>query len=179
MKSINFFAAVLNGFIMLAAGLFTGCSSGKSTGDIPAVDNFDLDRYSGAWYEIARLPHRFERGLDFVSADYSLRDDGRIKVVNSGVKNGKPTSVTGVAEFKGNRNTGELRVSFFRPFYGDYRIILLEKDYSAALVTSGTADYFWILARQKELPAEKLKSYLDFARKHGFEVDKLEYPKQK
>lgn len=178
MKHNTFFMAA-TGFLLLAGGIFSGCSGSGSTGDIPAVGGFELERYLGKWYEIARLPHRFERGLDFVVAEYALRDDGRVRVVNSGVRDGKTKSVEGVARFKGSPETGLLEVSFFRPFYGDYRIILLEKDYSAALVAGENRDYLWILSRSPELDAGKLEEYLAFAREKGFDVDNLEYPKQK
>ncbi len=161
--------------VALLAGA-AGCRGAASTADIPAVTGFEAERYMGRWYEIARLPHRFERGMDQVTADYSLAGDGRITVVNSGVKAGEPRRIQGVARFTGAPGCGELEVSFFRPFWGDYRIIRLEPDYSAAVVTSGTRDYLWILSRTPELEPEQLRSYINDAKALGFAVDRLEFP---
>ena len=161
--------------LAVAALFLAGCAA--STRHIPAVTPFDVDRYLGRWYEIARLPHRFERGLDYVAAEYS-REEQHLVVVNSGVRNGEPKSVRGLAKFKGDMNTAELRVSFFRPFYGDYRVIWLAPDYSCAIVTSSTNNYFWILARDRQLPSARLQELLTMAKAWGFEIDKLEYPRQ-
>lgn len=162
----------------LAAVSF-GCFSAKdSTAHIPGVTGLDPEKYAGEWFEIARLPHRFERGMTDVKAEYVLRPDGRIDVINSGRKDGSRREIRGIARFAGGYppGQGELEVSFFRPFYGKYRIIHLEKDYSAALVTSGTKDYFWILARTAHLPGEQLERYLKMAENWGFDTAALEYP---
>ena len=95
------------------------CGCAASTDSIASVRNFDSKRYLGTWYEIARLPHRFERDLDFVSAHYSEQGDGTIRVVNRGQRDGKEREAVGKAHFKGASDVGELRVSFFGPFYGD------------------------------------------------------------
>ncbi|NLF92474.1 MAG: hypothetical protein GX564_01195 [Oligosphaeraceae bacterium] len=166
------FAVVLGAGIMLLAG----CSSLPTTSHIPAVTGFDAARYMGKWYEIARLPNRFERGMSKCTAEYSLRDDGKVQVVNSGLKDGKPKSASAVAIFAGEPSTGELRVSFFRPFYGSYRIIHLEPDYSVAVVTANTANYYWLLARTPTLPAADLERYLQQAAEWGFARDKIEFP---
>ena len=166
-------------FTLLSGLLLTGCRSSQSTEMIPAVRGFQLERYLGTWYEIARLPHTFERGMTEVSAVYTLEKNGNVQVVNSGVKNGAHRSIQGTAHFKGETSVGELRVSFFRPFYGDYRIIALSPDYSYAIVTSSTRDYLWILAREKKLPEEKLKQLLEQIRAWGFDTTKLEYPQAK
>ena len=157
------------------AALFSGCAA--STSDIPAVKDFELERYLGSWYEIARLPHRFERGLEKVRAEYSLNPDGTVKVVNSGVRDGEARSVTGYAKFKKpDSRTGELRVSFFRPFYGDYRIIGLDDEYRHAVVTGSTRDYLWILSREPTMPEAQLEAIVERLGKLGFAVEKLEYP---
>lgn len=160
------------------AALLSGCAA--STSDIPAVGDFELDRYLGTWYEIARLPHRFERNLDNVRAEYTLDPDGTVKVVNRGVRDGGERTVTGRAKFKDPAavRTGELRVSFFRPFYGDYRIIELGPGYDYAVVTGATRDYLWILSRAPAMPPAQLKAIVGRLAKLGFEVDKLEYPRQ-
>ena len=173
----NFMKTIL--FALLSGLLLTGCQSSQSTETIPAVRSFQLERYLGTWYEIARLPHKFERGMTDVSAVYKLQENGKVQVVNSGMKNGKKRSIRGVAHFKGESSVGELRVSFFRPFYGDYRIIALSPDYSCAIVTSSTREYLWILAREKKLPDAELQKLLEQIRKWGFDTSKLEYPQTK
>ena len=155
------------------------CGCAASTDSIASVRNFDSKRYLGTWYEIARLPHRFERDLDFVSADYSEQGDGTIRVVNRGQRDGKEREAVGKAHFKGASDVGELRVSFFGPFYGDYRIVELAPDYSSAIVTSSTKNYLWILSRTPQLSKETLEKYLAQIRDWGFDVSALEYPKQK
>lgn len=155
------------------------CGCAASTDSIASVRNFDSKRYLGTWYEIARLPHRFERDLDFVSAHYSEQGDGTIRVVNRGQRDGKEREAVGKAHFKGASDVGELRVSFFGPFYGDYRIVELAPDYSSAIVTSSTKNYLWILSRTPRLSKETLEKYLAQIREWGFDVSALEYPKQK
>lgn len=162
----------------LVSLLLPGCSTGKSTAAIPAVTPFSAERYMGVWYEIARLPHRFERNLDNVSATYALREDGRVDVLNRGFRDGKERQAKGIAVFKGSPEVGELEVSFFRPFYAEYRIIALESDYSSAIVTSSTDNYLWILARTPRLPKEVLNRYLDRIRAWGFDLGSIEYPRQ-
>ena len=167
----------ITGIISSLAAMLTGC---ETTSDIAAVQNFEPARYMGAWYEIARLPQYFERDLDEVKAQYTLNDDGTIKVVNSGVKGGKPQSITGKAKLKhpdAKPLAGELRVSFFWPFYSDYRVIELAPDYSYAVVTGGSRDYLWVLARKPAMPKEQLDGILDRAKAHGFDLGELEYPR--
>ena len=167
---------LITGIISSVAALLTGC---ETTSDIAAVQNFEPERYMGTWYEIARLPQYFERDLDEVKAQYTLNDDGTIKVVNSGVKDGEPTSITGKAKLKhpdAKPQTGELRVSFFWPFYSDYRVIELAPDYSYALVTGGSRDYLWVLARKPTMDKALLDGILSRAKALGFELDELEYP---
>ena len=167
---------LITGIISSIAAVLTGC---ETTSDIPAVQNFEPERYMGTWYEIARLPQYFERDLNEVKAQYTLNDDGTIKVVNSGVKDGEPTSITGKAKLKhpdANPQTGELRVSFFWPFYSDYRVIELAPDYSYALVTAGSRDYLWVLARKPTMDKTQLDGILSRAKALGFELGELEYP---
>ena len=173
MKQKRWYCGVL---LFLGAALGCGCRHENSTRNIPAVTGFEVARYMGKWHEIARLPHRFERDVVDASAEYSLRADGTVNVINSGFRNGVPTSVEGVARSAGQPGVGELEVSFFRPFYGAYRIIHLEPDYSAAVVTSDTRDYLWILSRRKTMPKEQLARYLTMLEAWNFPVKLLQYP---
>ncbi len=159
----------------ILAALLSGCAA--STSDIPAVTGFELKRYLGSWYEIARLPHRFERGLDFVRAEYTLSPDGSVKVVNSGIRDGEERSAIGRAVQK-DPAKGELRVSFFGPFYGDYRIIELDPEYRYAVVTGATRDYLWILSREPRMAEAQLSGILERLGKLGFPLEKLEFPRQ-
>ena len=159
--------------------LFSGCTS--SDEPVGAVRNFDPERYMGRWYEIARLPHYFERGMDFVQAEYSRNPDGSIRVVNRGIRQGKSRMIVGKAKLKnprGNPPTGELRVSFFGPFYSDYRIIELAEDYHYAVVAGSGRNFLWILSRSPVLAPAQLQSILERLKESGFAVEKLEYPRQ-
>ncbi len=172
MKKFILHAVILSGFL---------CSCHPSTKEIQAVQNFDPERYMGKWYEIARLPQWFERNMDYVTASYSLNGDGTVKVVNQGIRQGEAKQTEGVARLKNadaQPATGELSVSFFRPFYADYRIIELAPDYSCAVVTGSGKDSLWILARQPQIPQKNLQEILDRLQKQGFEIRNLEYPKQ-
>jgi len=168
---------LISGIVSSIAAVLTGCAT---TSDIAAVKDFEPERYMGTWYEIARLPQYFERDLDEVTAEYTLKSDGTIKVVNSGVKAGKPQSITGKAKLKhpdAKPLTGELRVSFFWPFYSDYRIIELAPDYGYAVVTAGSRDYFWVLSRTPTMEKERLDAILNRAKELGFDLGELEYPR--
>ena len=168
----------IGGLIASVAAALTGC---LTTEDVAAVKNFEPDRYMGTWYEIARLPQYFERDMDEVRAEYTLEPDGSIRVVNIGVRDGEPQSITGTARLKhpGTKPlTGELRVSFFWPFYSDYRIIELTPDYGTAVVTAGSRSYLWVLCRKPEMPREELDAILERMKALGFDVVRLEYPKQ-
>lgn len=167
---------LIGGIVSSIATVLTGCAT---TSDIAAVQNFEPDRYMGTWYEIARLPQYFERDLNEVKARYTPNDDGTIQVENSGVRDGIMESITGKARLRhpdANPLTGELRVSFFWPFYSDYRIIELAPDYSYAVVTAGSRDYLWVLARRPTMEKDLLDGILNRAKEHGFDIGELEYP---
>ena len=159
----------------LSLAIAAGCVS------VPKVDNapiaaLNLNRYLGEWYEIARFDHSFERGVEQAKANYTQNADGTIKVVNSGIKNGKPK--TAVGKGKTTDTPGLLRVSFFGPFYADYRVMLIDKDYSHALVGSGSADYLWILSRTPEVPETAKSELLAEAQRRGYDTDKLIWVRQ-
>ena len=143
---------------------------------IKPVSGFELPRYLGKWYEIARLDHSFERGLSKISAEYSMREDGGVRVLNRGfnVKEKVWDEAEGKAYFVADANTGALKVSFFGPFYGGYNIIELDKDgYQYALVAGPNLSYLWILARTPDLDAAIVDSLLAKAETLGFATDKL------
>ncbi|HEI8867904.1 TPA: outer membrane lipoprotein Blc [Serratia odorifera] len=165
--------------MMLPALLSVACSVSPPK-DVKVVDNFDAKRYLGTWYEIARLDHRFERGLEQVSAQYSPRHDGGLKVINKGFNRQKQRwqQSEGKAYFIGSPQQASLKVSFFGPFYGGYNVIALDADYRYALVCGPNRDYLWILSRTPTLDASVRDQLLQTARGYGFEIDKLIWVKQ-
>lgn len=143
---------------------------------IKPVDNFILDRYLGRWYEIARLDHSFERGLDAVTANYSMRNDGGLKVINSGrnSETGAIDQAEGRAYFVEDPSIGHLKVSFFGPFFGSYVIFELdEEDYQYAFIAGNTKEYLWLLARTPEVSEELLDQFKATAVEFGFNLDEL------
>ena len=163
-----------------AAFLVVACSSPTPPKGVTVVNNFDAKRYLGTWYEIARFDHRFERGLDKVTATYSLRDDGGINVINKGYNPDREMwqKTEGKAYFTGVPTTAALKVSFFGPFYGGYNVIRLDDDYQYALVSGPNRDYLWILSRTPTIPAAVKQDYLNTARELGFDVDRLVWIRQ-
>lgn len=158
----------------LLTTLIAGCS--KLTVDNSVVPALDLNRYLGSWYEIARFDHRFERGMEQTKANYILREDGHIDVLNTGIKDGKEKTAKGKAKL--TDTPALLRVSFFGPFYSDYRVMLLDKEYQYALVGSGSDNYLWILSRTPKLADDVKTTLLDEARRRGYDTDKLIWVKQ-
>ena len=161
--------------LVTTLALAAGCVSGPKVDNAP-VATLDLNRYLGEWYEIARFDHSFERGVEHSKANYTQNADGTIKVVNSGIKNGKPK--TAIGKGKMTDTPGLLRVSFFGPFYADYRVMMIDEDYTYALVGSGDADYLWILSRTSGLPETAKSELLAEARRRGYVTDKLIWVKQ-
>jgi len=161
--------------LLLTSLFVSACSNlGTPPGASP-VTHFDSQRYLGTWYEIARLDHRFERGLEQVTANYSPRSDGGLKVINRGynAKKAQWQQSEGKAYFVGSSQTGALKVSFFGPFYGSYNVIALDPEYGYALVTGPTTDYLWILARQPQLDSAIRDRLVAQAKALGFTTDKL------
>ncbi len=148
--------------------------SKRNAVDVQTVQKFELERYLGTWYEIARYDHSFERGLTSVKAQYVRRDDGMIKVVTTGfdAKRGQQKEVIGKA--KTTSAPGMLKVSFFWIFYADYRVLALGDDYEWALVSAGRSDkYLWILSRTEKLADDTLKGILSEAQRRGFDAGRL------
>ena len=167
--------------IQVAIGALLGATQcAPSTSSIPAVSDFQIERYTGTWYEIARLPNRFESGLDSVTANYTALPDGKIRVVNRGFKteDAEWKEAVGKARFASDTTVGELEVSFFGPFYADYRIIRLDRDYRWAVVTSGRKNFLWFLSRTPQLDDATVSQLTEFSDSHGFSVDELIFPAQ-
>lgn len=139
--------------------------------DNTPVKDLDLNRYLGNWFEIARKDHTFEKGMSHAQANYSLLGDGTILVMNSGIKGGKIKISKGKAKL--TDTDGLLRVSFFGPFYSDYRVLMLDPDYQYALVGSKKGNYLWILARLPELSYDILCDILSEASERGYRTDDL------
>jgi apolipoprotein D and lipocalin family protein len=144
--------------------------------DTTTVDTLDLERYLGTWYEIARFPHSFEKGLVGVTASYSMRDDGKIRVVNQGYKGtleGKRSRAEGKAKIPDPSEPARLKVSFFLFFYGDYFVLELDEDYQWAMIGSSSPDYFWILSRTPGLDPGVYRMLLDNAERRGYDLSLL------
>ena len=152
----------------------TACT-GKPDGMV-AVNKFELDRYVGRWYEIARLDHSFERGLDNITAEYSLRDDGGVKVINRGYskEDNEWRQAEGKAYFVDDTNSGHLKVSFFGPFYGSYIIFDLDmKDYQHAFISGPSTSYLWLLSRTPQVSEKIIGQFRKRAVEFGFDTSKL------
>ena len=146
--------------------------------DHTTVNNLDLKRYMGRWYEIARYDHSFERDMDHCEAYYSLEPNGKIVVRNSGIdtKTGLLRITDGKA--KAGKYPGQLRVSFFLFFYSDYNVLALGDNYDWALVGSKSPKYLWILSRTPSLPESTIEHILTIARERGYDTDKLIWVRQ-
>ena len=165
MKSL-FIATLLAAVIPL-----TACSKDF---DNSTVKEFDLSRYLGLWYEIARYDHSFERGMDNTMAQYILQDDGTVVVLNTGWKNGKFKLAEGKAKYKDPEgDPGHLRVSFFLFFYSDYNVMMVDDNYQISLVGSKAEKYLWILSRTPVPDPGLLRMVLDEAEQRGYDTSQL------
>jgi len=180
-KSLSIFLIFMT--LLIVGHSFVSCNSQKTMVNNAAVKELDIQKYLGTWYEIARYNHSFERGLIGVTANYSLRKDGKIKVLNSGYKNsfdGKVSQAVGKAKIPDPINEpAKLKVSFFLFFYGDYYVMELDKDYQWALVGSSSDKYLWILSRKPQMEKELYQELLDKLQKRGYDVSKLIKVEQK
>ena len=162
------------GSLLVFCLTLTGCL-GVPQGAVP-VNGFELDRYLGTWYEIARLDHSFERGLSKVTAEYSLREDGGVRVVNRGYEaaKGEWNEAEGKAYFIDETSVGQLKVSFFGPFYGAYNVIELDKEsYQWSLVVGPDTDYLWILSRTPTMDKALVEQLLSRAKALGFNTQDI------
>ena len=144
--------------------------------DNSTVTQFDLSRYLGVWYEVARYNHSFEKGMDNTMAEYILQDDGKVFVLNTGWKNGKFEVAEGKAKYKDPEgNPGALKVSFFLFFYSEYNVMMIDEDYTISLVGSRSDKYLWILSRTPIADPDLLKKVLAEAERRGYDTSKFLY----
>lgn len=158
-------------YLLLTVSACTGLPKG-----VTPVTEFNVKQYLGKWYEIARLDHSFERGMDKVTAEYSLREDGGVKVVNRGFSSddNKWEEAEGKAYFVEEENEGYLKVSFFGPFYGSYIVFDLDKEnYQYAFVSGPNTSYLWLLSRTPTVSEEVVKRFIEKSKSLGFDTDKL------
>jgi apolipoprotein D and lipocalin family protein len=177
MKKVNLIAgAVLAGFAAAIAYKKIKTFSPKFS----TVENFQLDKYLGKWYEIARLDHWFENELINTTAEYSLNEDASINVVNRGynIKKERWEEIAGKAKVVDPANEAMLKVSFFGPFYQDYNVIALDTQYKYAMVAGKNFDYLWLLSREKEMPEAVVEFYLSEATRIGYDVANLVWVEQ-
>lgn len=167
-------------FNLFCAFLFVSSCTGKPEGVEP-VRGFDVNRYLGTWYEIARLDHSFERGLSQVTAEYSLKDNGDIRVINRGYSSEKEewSEAEGKAKFTDKSDEGHLKVSFFGPFYGSYIIFELDKEnYDYAFICGPNKAYLWFLSRTKTVSPALRNHFFETAKRLGFNTEELIFVEQ-
>jgi len=167
-----------NALILLASMLLSGCLGVPK--NLAPVQAFELDRYLGEWYEIARLNHSFERGLQNVTANYSLRKGGGVSVINRGFssKKDKWKTAEGKAFFVNDKDEGYLKVSFFGPFYGTYAIFEIDtENYEYAFVSGPDLSYLWLLSRTPKLDKKVIDRFIEKSKQLGFAVDELIFVK--
>lgn len=161
--------------MLLISIIMAGLLSGNPSNDLPTVEKVDLNKYAGLWYEIARLPNSFEKDLKCVTAEYTLKPNGKVEVRNKGysTKKGAFKSSKGRAWVPDDKYPGRLKVSFFWPFAGNYYIIVLDPEYKYALVGDPSREYLWVLSRDELLDKDIYDKLLSKARSHGFDTDKV------
>jgi apolipoprotein D and lipocalin family protein len=145
----------------------------KAAAPLEAVSSVDLNRYAGTWYEIARLPNRFQRDCESdISARYTIRPDGKISVVNTcRTAGGRVKTAKGTAHLASRKGpSSKLRVTFFWPFYGDYWIIDLDPEYQWAVVGEPGRKYLWILAREPRMSEPIYLEILERIRTKGYDL---------
>lgn len=160
----------------MLAGVVLAASCGRTIPEgVSAVEPFDVRRYAGKWYEIARLDFAQERGLNNTTADYQLAHDGTITVVNRGydTRKDKWKEATGKAKFVDDETEGKLKVSFFGPFYSGYNVVAIDPDYQYAMVAGDKLKYLWLLSRRTTIPEDVKQQYLAQAKAMGYRTEDL------
>lgn len=147
----------------------------KTTQNLPTVEKVDIEKYTGLWYEIARLPNSFEKGLECVTATYTQKSNGKIEVLNKGYlsEKGSYKTAKGTARVPDSKYPGRLKVTFFWPFSGNYYILSLDENYQHALVGDPSRKYLWVLARTKTLDAAIYDNLMSKAEKNGFNIQQV------
>ena len=172
MKRIKLLGLALLG---IGAVVLVNSCTVKVPENVTVIKNFDVEKYAGHWYEIARFDFKHEKDMKNVTAHYTLNDDGSIKVVNKGydyVKN-EWKEVNGKAKFIGDEDKAALKVSFFGPFYGGYNVVAMNPNYENVLVFGESTDYIWILSRNKTIPQKVKDEFLAKAKEAGYDLDRL------
>ena len=165
--------------LMTGVLMLSGCLGMPES--VQPVTGFELDRYLGKWYEIARLDHSFERGLRQVTAEYGLRDDGGVSVVNRGFSaaDNEWDEAEGKAYFVNSDSEGHLKVSFFGPFYGAYVVFALDhENYQYAFVSGPNTKYLWLLSRTPSVESAVIDKFVAMAKERGFDTESLIYVEQ-
>lgn len=171
---------LLSVFLFGTIGISCQTNKNNKTMNTTTVSNLDVNRFMGSWYEIARYEHSFEKGMTHVKASYSLLPDGTIRVLNSGMKNGKKKEIEGKArKKKGSNSNSKLEVSFFLWFYSDYFVFELDENYQYAVIGSSSDKYLWILSRTPQLPQSTINDLLVKIKKRGYDTSKLYFVPQK
>ena len=166
--------------LMISALLLGGCLGMPDS--VKPVSDFELNNYLGKWYEIARLDHSFERGLSHVTAEYSIKSDGGVLVINRGFSeaDNEWQEAEGKAYFVNTNNEGYLKVSFFGPFYGSYVVFELDhENYQYAFVSGPNTDYLWLLSRTASVEPEVIKKFIDMSKELGFKTEDIIYVSHK
>lgn len=148
---------------------------------VKPVSDFEINKYLGKWYEIARLDHSFEEGLSQVTAEYTLKDDGGVSVLNRGflASENEWKEAEGKAYFVNSESEGYLKVSFFGPFYGSYVVFELDSDnYQYAFVSGPNTDYLWLLARTPSVDQELKDMFVQMVKERGFDTKRLIFVEQ-
>lgn len=167
-------------FLIGTVGISCQTNKNNKTMNTTTVSNLDVNRFMGSWYEIARYEHSFEKGMTHVKANYSLLPDGTIRVLNSGMKNGKKKEIEGKArKKKGSNSNSKLEVSFFLWFYSDYFVFELDDNYQYAVIGSSSDKFLWILSRTPQLPQSTINDLLIKIKKRGYDTSKLYFVPQK
>ena len=171
---------VIGGGVLVGAGALLAMNMMKN---IPkkaeAVKPFDVKKYMGKWYEIARMDYMFEKNIDYATAEYSLNEDGTVKVINRGFnyKKQRVEEAEGKAKFAGAEDEAKLLVSFFGPFYSGYNVVAIDSKYKYALVAGKNLNYLWILSRDKKMPEKVKEEFLQKAEEIGYKTSKLLWTK--
>lgn len=170
MKKSNTYHSLI--ILSLMFGLFSCATIPKGA---EAVKNFEQEKYLGIWYEIARMDFKFERNLNNTTAEYSLNENGTIRVDNKGYNTVKKewSQAIGKAKFVGSNDVAMLKVSFFGPFYAGYNVIAIDPEYQYALVAGKDLSYLWILSRETSIPDEIKSNYLTIAKELGYNTSEL------